>query len=251
MTMHTRREFTRTALGSLATFSLLDALFQSDALAEAIKPITTKWLVDVNALGQDLIDGDLKDVEWQKKIEELFAQVDLPDLLAAIDFDKLTAGLKIVDQGANSLQPKFPKVDGLPTSFVFGKQIFALKTGRSVVPHGHNNMSTAFLILKGRFQGRHYDRVADEEDYYLIKPTIDAEFKEGGCSTVSDHKDNVHWFTALDEPAFIFNIHVLGVSSDNKAPTGRLYLDPKGEQTADGLIRARKLGYKEVLKLYG
>jgi len=31
----------------------------------------------------------------------------------------------------------------------------------------------------------------------------------------SDYKDNVHWFQALEGPAFIFNIHVMGIDSDN------------------------------------
>jgi hypothetical protein len=37
-------------------------------------------------------------------------------------------------------------------------------------------MATAFLILKGEFHGRHYDRVADEDEHMLIKPTIDRKF---------------------------------------------------------------------------
>ncbi len=32
----------------------------------------------------------------------------------------------------------------------------------------------------------------------IIKPTIDRKFSPGECSTVSDYKDNVHWFQALD-----------------------------------------------------
>ena len=39
---------------------------------------------------------------------------------------------------------------------VFGKQIFALKKDRSVVPHGHDNMCTGFIILRGSFSGKHY-----------------------------------------------------------------------------------------------
>ena len=68
---------------------------------------------------------------------------------------------------------------------------------------------------------------------------------------MSDYKDNVHWFQAVTEPAFIFNLHVLSVNPDNREATGRLYLDPQGEKLADGLIRARQLTYEESLKLYG
>lgn len=247
----TRRKFTREALGSLLTFSLLDTLLTGDLFAEEVKPLTVRWLADVNQLGFDVKDQKLKQVEWQKKVEELFGQVDLPDLLRLVDFDKLAASANPPDNGARSLRINFQEIAGVPTSWAFGRQIFALKKGRSVVPHGHNNMATCFLILKGSFRGRHYDRLKDEPEHFIIKPTIDRDFTIGEHSSVSDFKDNIHWFQALDEPAFIFNLHVLGVDANNKESTGRLYLDPAGEKLADGLIRARRLDHEECHKLYG
>jgi hypothetical protein len=193
----------------------------------------------------------LQQVEWQKKIEELYSQVDLPDLLRLIDFDRLSAKVEYVDNGARSLRFDFQPLPGVPSRMAFGRQIFAVKQDRSVVPHGHNNMTTAFLILKGEFRGRHYDRVQDEPQHLIIKPTIDRKFAPGDCSTISDHKDNIHWFQATSETAFIFNIHVLGVNPESKTSSGRVYLDPNGEKLADGLIRARRVDYDTVHKLYG
>ena len=246
-----RREFSQQALGSLLTFSLLDTLFQRDAFAESVKPVTVKWLASVNELGQDLKDHKLKQLEWQQKIKELFSQVDLPDLLRLVDFDKLTRGVQPPEHGARSLSFKFQEIDGIPTKLVFGKQIFALQKGRSVVPHGHNNMATSFLILKGEFQGRHFDRLEDLPDHMIIRPTIDAKFGPGGCSTVSDFKDNVHWFQAISEPAYIFNIHVNNINPKAAAATGRVYVDPNGEKLADGRIKARLIEYGEATELYG
>lgn len=246
-----RRDFTQQALGSLLTFTLLDTLFQRDAFADAVKPLTVKWLADVNQLGTDLKDEKLKQLEWQKKIKELFSQVDLPDLLQLVDFDKLTKNVDPPEHGARSLSFGFQKIEGVPTNLVFGKQIFALRKGRSVVPHGHNNMATAFLILKGEFQGRHYDRLEDLPEHMIIRPTIDDKFGPGGCSTVSDFKDNIHWFQAQSEPAFIFNIHVNNINPKATEATGRVYLDPHGEKLSDGRIKARLIGYDESNKLYG
>ena len=84
--------------------------------------------------------------------------------LSKIDFDKLRQ-VEFKDRGERSLRFKFPEVEGLPTDLVFGHQVFALQKGRSVAPHGHNNMATAFLILQGEFQGRHYDRLEDEAEH--------------------------------------------------------------------------------------
>jgi hypothetical protein len=104
------------------------------------------------------------------------------------------------------------------------------------------------LILKGEFQGRHYDRLEDEREHMIITPTIDRAFKPGDSSTVSDYKDNVHWFTASTDDAFIFNIHVMSVKPGR---TGRVYIDPHGEKLSGDRIRARKIEFAEANKLYG
>jgi hypothetical protein len=249
MSQISRRAFTQDVLGSLLTFSLLETLLSRDALADEVKPLAAAWLAKLNTMGRDLKDTQLTALEWQQQVEELFSQVDLPDLLKFIDFDKLIENIQFREQGERSLKATLPQVEGLPTELVFGHQVFALSKGRSVVPHGHDNMATAFLILKGDFQGRHYDRLEDDREHMIIRPTIDRAFTVGECSTVSDQKDNVHWFTATSDTAFIFNIHVLNVVDGKK--TGRVYIDPNGEKLSDERVRARKLASAEAYKLYG
>ena len=251
MTELNRREFARNTLGSLLSYSLLETVFRQNAFADEIKPTAIKWLADVNSLAADVRGQKIPQVEWQKQVEMLFQKIDVGDVLKLIDFEAMTKDLKISDNGASSLRPKLPKVEGLPTDYVFGRQVFALKKGRSVVPHGHNNMATAFLILKGDMRGRLFDRLKDEEKHILIKPTIDRPFKAGETSSVSDDKDNVHWFQTTSETAFIFNIHVLDVRPGSGESTGRVYLDPNGEKLAGGVIRAKRLDHKESHKLYG
>jgi hypothetical protein len=246
-----RRAFHAQGLGSLVTFSLLETLCRYDLFADEIRPNVAHWVGDVSQLGQDLKGQKLDQLTWQRKVEELMAQANLPELLKLIDFDRLSSGVQFADRGERSLRFSFPKVEGIPNELSFGKQIFALRKGRSVVPHGHNNMATAFLILKGDLRGRHYDRVDDEPGYMIIKPTIDRKFGAGECSTVSDYKDNVHWFEALTDEAFIFNLHVMDVNPGTRLPTGRVYVDPQGESIAGGLTRARRIGFKEANQLYG
>ena len=246
-----RRLFGQQTLGALLTYSLLETLYTRDAFGDDMKRLAAKWIKELDDLGQDVKGKKLPQVEWQKKVDELLGQVDLADTLKFLDFEKLTANLKFKDQGELSLKAKLPQVEGLPTNLVFGHQVFALNKDRSVVPHGHNNMATAFLILKGDFQGKHYDRLEDTETHMIIRPTIDRAFKAGEHSTVSDFKDNVHWFKATSESAYIFNIHVMDVDPASKRRTGRVYIDPAGEKLSEGRIKARKIGTDEVLKLYG
>jgi hypothetical protein len=246
----TRRQFAQQSLGGLLTYSLLQTLFVRDAFGDEMKLLAAKWLKDLNDLSQDVKGAKLKQTDWQVKVDELFGQVDLADTLKFIDFEKLTADIKLRDEGELSLRAKLPQVEGLPTNLVFGHQVFALGKDRSVVPHGHNNMATAFLILKGNFRGRHFDRLEDDGEHMIIRPTIDRAFAPGEHSTVSDFKDNVHWFTATSERAFIFNIHVMNVDPAKKE-NGRVYIDPNGEKLSEDRIRARRISAAEVFKLYG
>ena len=188
MTSLSRRGFHQQTLGTLLTWSLLDTLFSGDAFADEIKPIASQWLAKLNAMSLDLKGRKLEPLEWQKQVESLFSMVDLPELLRFIDFEKLALQMKPKERGELSLQAKLPEVDGLPTKLIFGHQVFALNKDRSVVPHGHDNMATAFLILQGDFHGRHYDRLEDEKEHMIVKPTIDHDFGPGSYSTVTDLK---------------------------------------------------------------
>lgn len=246
-----RREFTQRSLQSLLTFSLLDTLCAHDAFASTVRPLTTKWVNDLNELAKAVKNGDLKQQLWQQQTEALLAQVELTELLRLVDFNQLTKKIKYRDKGETSLRFQFESIAGIPTKLVFGKQIFALKKGRSVVPHGHNNMATAFLILQGKLHGRHYHRVEDQPEHLIIRPTIDKRFAVGDFSTVTDYKDNVHWFTSEAEPSFIFNFHVLGLKTGSDKQTGRVYVDPLGERLQGGAIRAKLVSYQQVVQKYG
>ncbi|HEY7156755.1 MAG TPA: hypothetical protein VH575_22490 [Gemmataceae bacterium] len=251
MGLETRRSFNKTTLSSLLAYGLIETLAAGDLFAAAVKPVVGKWLRELAELSQDLKDHKLKDVDFQAKLEALYKRVDLAELVRFMDLDRLAETVKYPSRGAANVGLDLSKVEGLPARLVFGKQIFACKKGRSIVPHGHNNMATGFIVLRGDWVGRHYDRVEDNRDHYLIKPTIDRPFKPGECSTISDHKDNVHWFKADSETAFIFNVHVMGYNLESKKSAARVYVDPDGARTADGLIVAKKISSAECHKKYG
>jgi hypothetical protein len=248
MTSLSRREFTEQTVGSLLTWSLLQTLFSRQAFGAEVQPIAAKWLAELNAMSLDLKAEKLTPVQWQKQVEQLLGRVELTELMTFIDFDKLTKDAPLKELGETSLRPAFPEVEGLPTKLVYGHQVFALNSGRSVVPHGHDNMATAFLVLKGEFHGRCYDRLEDDREHMILRPTIDRTFGKGSVSTVSDVKDNVHWFRATTDGSYIFNIHVMSVKPGK---TGRVYVDPTGEKLSDGRLRCRKIDHTEADKLYG
>lgn len=251
MSLESRRAFNEKLLGSLTAYGLLDALWANDLFAAPVKGLIDKWVVELHELCADLKQRKMTDIDFQSKLEDLYRRADLPELLKYVDFDRLAKTTKFPQNGAASLPVDLSKIEGLPKKVVFGRQIFAMRQGRSVVPHGHDNMCTGFIVLHGEFAGKHYDRVEDHEDHYLIRPTIDRRFRPGECSTISDHKDNVHWFKAETDTGFIFNIHVNGYNPENPRVANRVYVDPEGEKVAGGLIHAKKISSEDCHRKYG
>jgi len=249
MTHDTRRDFNRKLLGSLTAYALIETLYRRDLFADSIKPVVHQWMNDLNTLCKDVKEQKIKDIDFQAKLEDLYRKADLPELMKLLDFEKVIKK-PLPDNGAASIGLDLSKVEGL-TKVVFGRQIFGLKKDRSIVPHGHDNMCTGFIVLGGEFVGKHYDRVEDNKDHYLIRPTIDRAFKVGECSTISDHKDNVHWFKCSTDTGYVFNIHVMGYNPENKKNASRVYIDPEGEKTASGLIVAKKMSSADCHKKYG
>jgi hypothetical protein len=248
--MQSRRDFHAKLIGSAITFSLLETLWSRDLFADPAKPTIQKWAAELLSLTKDLKGQKLTDLQFQAKMEELYKRVDLADLCKLIKLDEVEKK-KIPDRGAGSFGFDLSKVEGMPADVGFGSQIFACKKGRSIVPHGHANMCTGFIILKGKWHGRHYDRVETGKDHYVIKPTIDSTFGPGELSTISDHKDNIHWFEATTETAFIFNVHIVGYDKTIKESGGRLYLDPNGEKLSGGLVKAPKMSSADCHAKYG
>ena len=246
-----RREFTSSLLGSVMTFGLVELLWSRDLFADAVKPTVEAWLKELVVMTQDLRGRRLTDVEFQAKLEDLYRRVDLKALVGLVKLDEIEKRSKLPANGALSRSIDLAKVEGLPENLGFGKQVFGCKKGRSIVPHGHANMCTGFIVLKGKWHGRHYDRVETHKDHYVIKPTIDREFGPGELSTISDHKDNIHWFKAASDVGYIFNVHVIGYDPRIEGSSGRLYLDPDGEKLSGGRIKAAKMTSDECHKKYG
>jgi hypothetical protein len=246
-----RRDFTKSMLGSLFSMTLVSSLVEAQSLKRSVKPIAHKWVFTMNQASKDLRKGRIKPVEWQEQIESLLNQVDMRDLLKAIDYQQLARSTKLFKDHETAEDVTFSNIKKLPDELSFAPYFYGMKKGVSIVPHGHQNMVTMHMMLKGEAHGWHYDRLADEPEFLIIKPTKDKILTVGDVSTISDQRDNIHWFKALTEPVFMFNLGVYGL--DPKAETtGRDYIDPNnGENLSSGSIRVPRITSEKAYKIYG
>lgn len=256
-----RREFGGLALGSIATFAfgqtLLAACTSNSSIAEATPqiidskaaPIVKHWAVEMHEICSDLRTSAIPAKIWQERVEALFDRVDLKDLLKFIDFESLQKRVEMPDLGVGTRPVEFPNIEGLPEKTVFVKKIFGMKKGRAIVPHGHSNMASAHLILNGSFHLRHYEKVAIEGKSLRIRPTIERQSGPGDASSISDERDNVHWFIADTDEAYTFDVIMLDLEGrgydihnlDIEAATG----------TGGGDLLAPMIDVDTALKKYG
>jgi hypothetical protein len=247
-----RRDFTGQMLGSLMTFSLVETLCRGNALTKSVAPIAKHWLAEVEEISRAMAKQKAKQIEWQLKLAELFARVELKDLLHDIDFERLSKTIKFPDDHEGVVPTNPPHPAGLPQELSFSTFIYGMKKGRAIVPHCHRNMTSMHMPIGGELHGWHYDRLADEPEHLIIKPTLDRPLKLGEVTTISDEKDNVHWFKAVSDAAFTFNIGVYGIDPAVKMGGRQFYLDPmSGEKLNDGSLRVRHLTTKEAQRIYG
>jgi hypothetical protein len=247
--MRTRRQFNKQALTAITSFALVESLFAFNAFSPVIGTEMALWLKRLNTYCRDLKKESLTGEEWQELVGGLFDQVSLTALLQFIDFDHLIKGFKYPDLGVSTRPVNFPRLAGLPEDIVFTKKIFGMQKDRAVVPHGHSNMSSAHLILAGELHLRHYDKIMSEKNRLIIKPTVDQMVCPGDHSSISNEKDNIHWFIANSDVAFTLDVIMLDLAG-KPYDIHNLDMD-KGEKLSDGTLRVPVLDVQEALVKYG
>ena len=246
-----RRQFNTGLLSSLFTFSLVETLSRNELFARPIHAIAQKWLVEVEEASQALRKQQIKPSEWQSKIAEIFVRVEQKDLLLAIDFDRLHKKLKLVGPQEAIIEVESKAQKGLPPELSFDAMIYGMKKGAVIPPHCHRNMASMHMPIGGALHGWHFDRVADEADHLIIKPTMDRSLTLGEVTTVSDDKDNVHWFQPTGEVAYMFNIAVFRIDRAQKVGGRQFYVDAAHGDKIDGdKLRVKKLSSEDAYKIY-
>ncbi|MGH9957014.1 MAG: hypothetical protein ACREBC_07775 [Pyrinomonadaceae bacterium] len=231
--------------------AFLETLATAGAIPRSVGPIFERWLRRLHGYSADLRKGVVPAPVWQREVGSLLEHVPLEELLRLIDFEQMVKSVSLPDDRATTRDPVFPQLENLPRRSPHIRRVFLLGRDRAIVPHGHRNMVSGHLVIHGSLRVRHFERVRDEPEHLLLRPTIDRESHPGLATTVSDYKDNVHWLVATSDVAATFDVIVPGL--DPTKPTQFMdFVDPRrGERLGDGTIRAPRLSADEVFKRYG
>jgi hypothetical protein len=236
--------------------SLLAHLAAAQALGGPARREVDRWIEELAGLCAGVRSHALSPEQWQERIAALYRRVELADVLRAIAFEKLIDGIAYPENMATVRNVTLSRIAGLPARPAFGHKVFALKRGTAVIPHAHNNMVSAHLVLRGTFHVRTYHRRRDEPGALILEPSIDRSYGPGELLTMSDARDNVHWLVATSAHAFTFDVPVTDLEPGRIYPTpantwSMIHVDPTGRPAADGTIRAPTLSFEEGIARFG
>lgn len=205
-------------------------------LGQLLRPQGRGW----GDWAKDLRAGRITAPQWQTAMERALGEVSVAELKRAIGFDRRMQGLVLPDDRAATVD--------VPADGPFVARVFALAKGRAIVPHAHHRMASVHVVLSGRFRVRHYERVSEAPGSVLLRPTVDRIATPGDRSSVSDERDNVHWFVALDGPSCTLDLIVPGLGGKTVID----FVDPLGAtHRGPDLLEAPRLTPMEAFRRYG
>ena len=250
----------RRALQSLAVAGLacsLPAMAYADQ--ESQNADIANWLDRLYQNARQLRGKKISSLRWQEAMDVIYGDVSIAGLQQRLDFASLQTEIldsidpqrgelfrRVVLPGSNE-----DLVDGKEPHRALITKVAHIKKGRSIPPHGHSNMASAFLCISGEFAVRQYDKIEDNEESMVLRQTVDDQAAGVGTwSSISDYRNNVHWLTAKTDDCYLFTSKLIGVES-GRPLHGRINVDVKrADSLGSSTIRAPKITSQQAAERY-
>lgn len=248
-----RRSFLQ---GAGAGAVLIAALAGSRAWAGGRPEPLARWAREMRDLNERLGRGELTVTDWQARIERLNTSVAVDDLVAWLDIDRLVREFRYPTRLADVADPILPAdlvaPDARRTWFV---RVFGMRRDGAIIPHVHNHMVSAHLVVSGAFHARTHDRMQDLDDAVVLKPSIDRRLARGEIISMSDRRDNAHWLIALEDRSLTFDVGVvdLAASWPYRLAANRynmIFVDADAKPQVDGLVVAPVMSFEACAAKY-
>ncbi len=244
--MH-RRQFIGQVLTAFPAYVLLAEFGAARAAAD--RP-SARWIAAQDEIARALANGEMSPSAWRADVARLTSEVDLPQLLAEIDGAEIRHVGRALPTYPLKRTIHFRDEAGARRKLRYAAAWFGFTPDNVITPHAHRHMVSAHLVVEGAFRVRNYDRVRDEADAIVIRPSVDATIEVGDVSTISPDRDNIHWFVPRGARAATFDIIVSGLDEGQAAYDIRA-LDPlRGQALPDGAIRAPIISFEESSRFY-
>lgn len=245
--LFTRRE---QMLGLLPAFAAYALLGEARALAQTRRGTVRNWIDSQDEIARALAGGAMSGRQWALEVERLGRTVDVAEIMAEVGRARVTPAGEVHGNDPRKRFVRFLDADGTPRRLHYGVALFDFAPHNVITPHGHKHMVSAHMVVAGAFRVRNFDRLRDDGEAMVIRPTRDYVARVGEVSTMCSERDNIHWFVPQGGPATTFDIVVSGL--DEGQPDHEIRaIDPVGgERLADGSIRAPMMSFEASSRRY-
>ncbi|HWT11901.1 MAG TPA: hypothetical protein VN231_04030 [Allosphingosinicella sp.] len=245
--LFTRRENLLALLPAFLAYALLG---EARAAAPERQGSVRRWIASQQGIAEALASGAIGGRAWCLEVERLAAELDLAELVAELGRARLRPAGPPFRNDPSKRHVSFLDESGAPRRLAYGAALFDFDPANVITPHGHRHMVSAHLVVAGAFRVRNFDRLRDEGEAMVIRPTRDYLARPGRVSTMCSERDNIHWFVPQGGPATTFDVVVSGLDPglpdhDIKA------VDPLGgRRLADGSILAPLISFADSSRRY-
>jgi hypothetical protein len=208
------------------------------------------WLSDQDGIARALAAGEIGGGAWAAEVERLAARVDVAELMAEVSLAQVTLAGRGSHNDPVKRSVRFPDPDGTPRRLHYGAALFDFAPHNVITPHGHKHMVSAHLVVAGAFRVRNFDRLRDEGEAMVIRPTRDHVARVGQVSAMCAERDNIHWFVPQGGPATTFDIVISGLDAGMPDHEIRAIDPVGGRRLGDGTILAPVMGFAEASRRY-
>ncbi len=247
----------REVLATAAAVVLIGAVAGPRAAWAGGKPADLdRWARALVDLNDAVAQGRLPVREWQTRVARLNTSVPLADLARYLDVEETTRRFRYPTRLAETADPRLPPQVLDPhrhrSWFI---RVFGMRKGGAVIPHVHNAMVSAHLVISGEFHARTFDRVKDLKDAVVLKPSIDRALRPGEIITMSDQRDNGHWLDALADRSMTFDVGVVGARPSwtyglKANEYNMIFVDAGVRPERDGHVVAPVLTFDQCVRKY-
>lgn len=245
--LFTRREQLLAILPAFTAFALLG---EARALAPDRRGAVRTWIDSQDEIARALAGGAMSGREWALEVERLGRAVDVAELMAEVGRARLTPAGQGSANDPRKRNVRFLDAEGTPRRLNYGVALFDFAPQNVITPHGHRHIVSAHMVVNGAFRVRNFDRLRDEGEAMIIRPTRDYVAQVGQVSTMCSERDNIHWFVPQGGPATTFDVVISGLDAGQPDYDIRAIDPVGGERLADGSIRAPIMGFEESARRY-
>lgn len=234
----------------LAAFAVLALVREVRAVASVVDAPARRWIDGQQDIALALAEGRIGGAEWASEVERLGAEVEVAALMAEVNRASIVPAGRGSHNDPEKRHVRFLDAEGQPQRLAYGAALFDFDPANVITPHGHRNMVSAHMIVRGRLRVRNFDRLGDRDGAMLVRPTRDFVADVGRVSTMCSERDNVHWFVPVGGPATTFDVVVSNFGPGAPDPVIEA-IDPLHARAAgDGALLAPRIGFGEASRLY-